>query len=189
MSNFPIFLSLENKKILVIGAGNIALRRINNLLEFTKNITILSEDFSQDIDLLIKKYNLTKINRKYEKKDILDFDMVICAVNNLELQENIYFESRSTHILYNCVDFQKYCDFYFPTFLKEGDLTLAISTNGVSPAFSKNLKVYLKKILPNDIDKFLSRMKELRKTLPKGEKRMSELKGKVSEYFEKSFKL
>lgn len=68
MSNFPIFLSLENKKILVIGAGNIALRRINSLLEFTKNITILSEEFSQDIDLLIKKYNLTKINRKYEKR-------------------------------------------------------------------------------------------------------------------------
>ncbi len=88
-------------------------------------------------------------------------------------------------ILYNCVDIQECCDFIFPSIIKEGDLTISISTNGSSPSFTKKMNRFLKDLIPNDVSSFLQEMKSLRKTLPKGKERMKLLDEKVSEYFDK----
>lgn len=188
MPRMPILLSLNNKKILVIGAGKIATKRVKKLLDFSMNVTILASSICFDMEELIKKYHLKCIKSEYKKGDILGFDIVVNAVDNISLQEEIYYEAKDENILYNCVDIQEYCDFYFSSYIKEGDLTIAVSTNGTSPSFSLKLRKYIKSILPKDIKSFLEEMKDLRKTLPKGKKRMEEFRKKVDNYFDTNFK-
>jgi len=183
MSHFPAFINMKNKKILLVGAGQIAFNKLNTLLDFTSNITIISSEFTSDIKELINKNSLEFIQRNYEVGDIKGFDIVVVATNSLELQESIYNESRKLNCFFNCVDIPELCDFTFSSYIKEGDLTLAISTSGNSPAVSKQLRIYLEKLIPKNISIFLNEMKEYRKSMPKGKERMKFLEEKAKDYF------
>lgn len=178
MSFIPISLNLENKKILFIGAGKVAFQKILKLLEFTKDITVISKD----IDERLKTYDLELIEKEYKKGDIKGFDIVFVAINNIKLQEEIFIESREEKILYSCVDILEYCDFTLTSILKKDDLVISISTSGISPSFGKELKNYLDKMIPNSVGKFLKEMKNYRETLPKGVTRMEFFRKKSKEY-------
>ena len=187
MSYFPAFIKLENKKILIIGGGKIANEKLEKLLDFSNEITLISKQFNQDILQLIKQNNLTYIKEEYKKGFIKDFDIVIVAVDDISLQKEIYEESKNYKLLFNAVDLPKYCDFIFPSYIKQGDLTIAVSTSGASPAFAKQLRIYLQNILPKNLNDFLQEMREYRKTLPKGKERMKMLERKAKDYIEKFF--
>lgn len=182
MSYFPAFIRFDNKKILIIGGGNIAFEKLEHLLDFTNNITLISLNFNEKIKNLINKNSLSFIQKNYLEGDIRDFDIVIAAIDNLDLQEQIYFETRKYNCLCNCVDLKEYCDFIFPAYIKKGDLIIAISTSGSSPAVAKQLKIWLNNLIPNSINDFLLEMKEYRKTIPKGMDRMKFLEEKAKDY-------
>lgn len=184
MAYFPAFLKFDNKKILIVGGGNIALEKLEHLLNFSSNIVLISREFSREIKSIIDINNLQFFQKDYEQNDILGFDIVIAAIDDFALQESIYFECRNKHILCNCVDLQDYCDFIFPSYIKKGELTIAISTSGSSPAFAKQFRKYLEKLVPNDIPNFLKKMREFRKTMPKGKQRMLFLEEKAKNYIE-----
>ena len=188
MSYFPAFLNLNNKKILVIGGGKIAGDKIFHLLDFTKNITIISPKIEKRVEEFIKKYSLTYINRKYEEGDIKDHFIVIVAADDLSLQEKVFKECQNRKILCNSVDSVKYCDFIFPSYIKNDDLIIAISTSGASPSFAKYLRRAIEKIIPKNINIFLSELKNIRQKLPKGKERQDILDKKAKEYIEKIFK-
>ncbi|MFA9373194.1 MAG: bifunctional precorrin-2 dehydrogenase/sirohydrochlorin ferrochelatase [Poseidonibacter sp.] len=185
MSYFPAFIRFDNKKILIVGAGKIAFEKCKHLLDFTSDITIISSFYCDEIKELISSHSLDFIQKDYEKGDIKGFDIVIAALDNLSIQESIYQESREFNCLCNCVDFTNYCDFIFPSYIKKGDLTIAISTSGTSPSMAKHLKIYLQKLIPDSIEDFLKQMKEYRDTMPKGKKRMEFLNNKTKEYISK----
>jgi precorrin-2 dehydrogenase/sirohydrochlorin ferrochelatase len=182
MAYFPAFLKFDDKKILIIGGGNVALEKLEHLLDFTKNITLVAQDFNEESQRLIDEYNLVHFKKMYETNDIDGYDIVIAAIDNFALQEQIYFETRGKNCLCNCVDLQKYCDFIFPSYVKKGDLTIAISTGGTSPAMAKQLRIYFSKVIPDSIVNFLIQMKEFRKTMPKGKERMQFLDKKAQDY-------
>jgi len=182
MTYFPAFLSFDDKKILIVGGGNIALEKLYSLLDFSSNITLIAKDFSLEIMDLIYQNNLKFFKKEYKKGDIKNFDIVIVAIDDFNIQKKIYFETRDYKILCNCVDLQQYCDFIFPSYIKKGDLTLAISTSGSSPAFAKNFKQYLLKLIPKNIEDFLEELKDLRTIMPKGKKRMQFFDQKVKDY-------
>ena len=184
MSYFPAFLQLNNQKILIVGGGYIANEKLTHLLDFTQNIHIIAKDFSKDILQLIEKFNLTFEQREYKSSDVDGFSIVIVAVDNLKLQSEIFYESKKYNCLCNSVDSTKYCDFIFPSYIKKGDLTIAISTSGSSPAMAKHLRIYLEKLIPDSIISFLEEMKELRTTLPKGKDRMLFLSKKAKNYID-----
>ena len=182
MSYFPAFIKLDNKKILIIGGGNIAFEKLQRLLDFTSNISIIAVDLSEDMLRVIKDKNLYFEKRSYEKGDIKEFDIVVTAVDNIPLQAEIFEESKEYNCLCNSVDALEYCDFTFGSYIKKDDLTIAISTSGTSPAIAKHLKIYLKKLIPPNIGEFLKEMKNLRTTLPKGKERMKMLDQKAEKY-------
>ena len=187
MSYFPMFYSLDKKRVLLVGAGKISSEKLEKLLDFTKDITIIAPTFNEYILEKNDEFHLNLIKKEYKEGDLKNFDIVIVSVDNLDLQREIYLECKKERILCNCVDLQDCCDFIFPSYIKEGDLTIAISTNGSSPAFAKRFKEYLEEIIPKDITNFLKEMRTLRKTIPKGKSRMTLLDQKVKEYI-KSWK-
>jgi precorrin-2 dehydrogenase/sirohydrochlorin ferrochelatase len=188
MSYFPIYLNLEDKKILVVGGGNIALEKLEKIAQFTKDITVIAKEVKYNTYTFIKEHCLTYYQRAYRVGDIEGFDIVIVATDDISLQEYIYIESRGKGILVNSVDNTKYCDFIFPSFIKKGDLTISFSTSGASPAFARELRLYFEKIIPNSVVDFLSEIKSLREKLPKGKERMQKFDSMVKEYFKTNFK-
>ena len=183
MSYFPIFIDTASKPILIVGGGKIANDKLIHLLDFTTNITIISPDILPSMQQLINKYNLNYKKRPYQISDIKQFNIVIVAVNSIKLQEQIYLEAKQLPFcLVNSVDGAKYCDFLFPSYIKKGDLTIAISTNGTSPSLARHIRLYLEKIIPNSVEAFLQQMKNYRQTMPKGKQRMQFLKQKAKEF-------
>ncbi len=183
MSYFPAFLQLEDKNILVVGGGAIALEKLEKLLDFTTSITIIATLFRDETMVFIQNHSLSFYKRGYIKGDIAPFDIVIVAVDDLALQEAIFLESKNYKCLCNAVDSTAFCDFIFPSYIKEGDLTIAVSTSGASPAIAKNLRVYLQSLLPKNLMVFLEEMKHTRAALPKGKARMKFLDEKAKRYF------
>ncbi len=184
MSYFPAFIKLDNKKILIVGGGFIAYEKLDHLLDFTKDITIIALELSDEMSSRIEKENLKYEKRAYEVGDIKDASVVIVAVDDIPLQAEIFKESKEYNCLCNSVDSVDYCDFIFPSYIKKDDLTIAISTSGASPAMAKHLKLYLKDLIPDSISEFLKEMKGLRKTLPKGKERMKMLDKKARNYID-----
>ncbi|WP_297443742.1 bifunctional precorrin-2 dehydrogenase/sirohydrochlorin ferrochelatase [Sulfurimonas sp.] len=184
MSYFPAFLKLEGKKILIVGGGNIAYEKLEKLLDFTTDIHIVAVEFSQMMTAKIKEKGLTYEQRTYKKGDIAEVAIVIIAVDDISLQAEIFEESKEYKCLCNAVDSVNYCDFIFPSYMKEGDLTIAVSTSGASPAMAKYLRTYLQELIPKNIGRFLQEMKVLRLTLPKGKERMKTLDEKAKNYIQ-----
>ncbi|MCD6433275.1 MAG: bifunctional precorrin-2 dehydrogenase/sirohydrochlorin ferrochelatase [Sulfurimonas sp.] len=185
MAYFPAFLKLDNKKILIVGGGYIAYEKLDHLLDFTKDISVVSLELSDDMRKGIEDNNLTFQQRAYKTGDIKEFAVVIVAIDDIPLQAEIFKESKSYNCLCNSVDSVDYCDFIFPSYIKKDDLTIAVSTSGASPAMAKYLRIYLQNLIPDTIGDFLREMKDLRKTLPKGKERMKMLDEKAKNYIQK----
>ena len=184
MAYFPAFLKLDHKKILIVGGGSIAYEKLDHLLDFTQDIQVIAQEFSET---MMQRVNVEKLEfqkRAYKRGDIKEFAVVIVAVDSIELQAEIFKESKEYNCLCNSVDSVEYCDFIFPSYMKKDDLTVAISTSGASPAMAKHLRIYLQNLIPDGISDFLKEMKSLRKTLPKGKERMKMLDAKAKNYIE-----
>ena len=188
MSYFPAYINLDNKKILLVGGGYIANEKLEKLLDFTNNITILSLEFSDAILKKADRYNLHTIQKQYQKGDINGYDIVIVATDTIKLHKEIFKESRDKKILVNSVDDTKYCDFIFPSYIKRGDLIISFSTSGASPAFAKYIRRYFESLIPPTTAEFLQKMKELRIKLPKGKDRMQKFDDMAKKFIEDNFK-
>jgi precorrin-2 dehydrogenase/sirohydrochlorin ferrochelatase len=188
MSFFPAYFNLKDKKILLIGGGYIALEKLEKLVDFTKAITIITKETSDDFLHFANQYEIAIEQRSYSTGDIDGYDIVIVATDTVEIHKEIYEESRSSRILVNSVDNTAYCDFIFPSYVKNGDLTISISTGGASPALAKRLRQYVQKLIPSNIGVFLQEMRGLRKTIPKGKERMQFFEAKTEQYIAQNFK-
>ncbi len=188
MSYFPMYMDMRNLKVLVVGGGYIATEKLEKLIDFTKDITIITIDIEQNAQDMIDNHTLSLHKRAYQTGDINGFDIVIVATNTVELHKEIYEESRGSRVLVNSVDNRDYCDFIFPSYVQKGDLTISFSTGGASPAFAKQIKQHFQKIIPNSVGEFLHKMKDLRTKMPKGKERMRYFDTLVEDYFRHNFK-
>jgi len=188
MAYFPMFIDMHARKILLVGGGVIAAEKLEKLVDFTQDIHIISKAFNNETAALIEANGLTMEQRPYKIGDIMGYDIVIVATDDIDLQRKIYEESRGSRTLVNAVDNTDYCDFIFPSYIKRDDLTIAFSTGGASPAFAKRIRQHFEKVIPNSIGEFLQQMKILRSTMPKGKARMEYFEKLVETYFQKNFK-
>ncbi len=188
MSYFPLFLDVNSSDALVVGGGSVALEKIERLHEFGVKMRVVSLKYSPKTEEFLQKHSITHVERSYQDTDLDGVDMVVVAADDLDLQREIYATCTDRSILCNCVDVVECCHFIFPSYVKRGDLTIAISTSGSSPSLSKYLREFFQKLLPDDIEMFLKQMRELRKTTPKGRERMKMLDAKAKEYLEARLK-
>ena len=171
-------------RILIVGGGNIAHEKLVHLLDFTHDIDIITQECSESMREVVEQHAIVCELRPYKEGDIDGYGIVIVAVDDIGLQEQIYRESKRYDCLCNAVDSIDYCDFIFPSYIKKGDLTIAVSTSGASPAMAKHLRIFLEKLIPESITEFLIQMRLLRKRFPKGKERMKMLDAKAKEYIE-----
>ncbi len=188
MSFFPMYMDMQHLKVLVVGGGKVASEKLEKLVDFTEQITVIAIKTDAQAECLIEEHGLTLYQRMYKEGDIKGFDMVIVATDTIDLHRAIYEESRESRILVNSADNIAYCDFVFPSYIKQGDLTISFSTGGASPAFAKQIRNYFLDKIPNTVDEFLQKMKFLRAQMPKGKERMQKFDAMAKEFIEKNFK-
>ncbi len=153
-----IDLNIENKNILVIGAGIEGTKKIKLLLNHKCNLTIISEEFDQDIRSYEKKYNLQLIQKKVEDINILNeidnLFMIFATTNNKYLNRQITRWARNAKILAYSIDDYEKSDFAFMSIINIEELIqIAISTSGKSPIMNKIIKHKIENVIKNIIGK------------------------------------
>jgi precorrin-2 dehydrogenase/sirohydrochlorin ferrochelatase len=162
---FPVFLEIKDKKVVVIGGGVIAQRKIETLLEAEADIIVASKKINHQIRKYEEKGRIRIIGHEYAKNLLENVFMVIAATDDSELNHRISQDAMEKGLLINAVDQPKDCNFIFPSVLKRGDLVLAISTSGKSPALAKKLREQLEQEFGDEYEILLNIMGYLRQEI------------------------
>lgn len=144
MGYFPFFVDVENQNCLVVGGGVVALRKIEKLLPFNPNITVVSPKVHKEI-LSIKNINIIK--RKFDFNDLKEKSFVITATDDKVLNKEIYNSCEENNIPVNTVDDKDNCSFIFPALARNNGVTVAISTSGKSPLYAKYLRKKIESLI------------------------------------------
>ncbi len=144
-SYYPILLNIRGKKCLVLGGGNVALRKIQTLLEHGANVEIVSPNFCPEINKLAKEGTIRAINRDYKPEDLKKTFIAIAATDDIKTNEKLAAQARRLGILVNVVDDPNNSDFIAPSYFRRGDIIVAVSTSGRSPALARKIRSELEK--------------------------------------------
>lgn len=164
MKYYPVCLDIKNRDCLVVGGGSVAIRKVKTLLECGAIVTVVSPAFSRELET-INNDDLTLIRRPYESADVAGRFLVIGATDDEAENRKISRDAEKQNILCNIADLPDACNFILPSIVKRGDLLLAISTCGNSPAFAKHLRKNLEKEFGEEYTEFLQLMGKVRKKL------------------------
>ncbi len=164
---FPVFLKLEKLNTLIVGGGNVALEKLQAILQNSPGakINLVATRINPEVeDLLIEK-EIPHEERPFKTEDLLGIDLVIIAINDQDISQSIYQICSEQDILTNVADTPDYCDFYLGSIVQKGNLKIAISTNGKSPTIAKRVKEILAETFPHEMDQVLDNMEKIRNTL------------------------
>jgi uroporphyrin-III C-methyltransferase / precorrin-2 dehydrogenase / sirohydrochlorin ferrochelatase len=180
MSLLPIFLKLEGRRCLLVGAGTVALEKIGSLLRTGARLRVVAPQARAEIRVLAAEGKIEWVARAFEPSDLDGNDLdgnflVIAATDSTEVNATVYREAVARNIPCNSVDDIPNCDFFFGSVVSRGDLQIALSTAGESPAVAQRLRREIDALLPADLGPWLAELGQLRRevlaTQPRGEER------------------
>ena len=165
MGKYPIFLELGGRRAVVIGAGSVAVRKVQSLLDAGARVVVVAEKIDEKIAVMFEAGNCKVIKARYDKCYLTGAAIAIASTNNNALNTQIYKDCQALEIICNVVDVPELCDFYVPAVVKRGHLQIAISTEGDSPAFSGHIRKKLEKVFTEKHGHFLTQLEALRKPI------------------------
>jgi uroporphyrin-III C-methyltransferase/precorrin-2 dehydrogenase/sirohydrochlorin ferrochelatase len=175
MNLLPIFLKLDNRPGLLVGAGTVALEKIGSLLKTGVRLRVIAPHARPEVRQLAAEGKLELIEREFQPSDLDGNFIVIAATNVPEVNATVYREAVARGIACNSVDDIPNCDFFFGSVVSRGDLQIAISTAGESPAVAQRLRREIDEQLPQDLGPWLAELGTLRREVlsaqPRGEER------------------
>lgn len=140
MSLFPAFLKLEGRQIVVVGGGNLAASKIPGLLEAGARIRVVSPQINAQLEILVRQQQIEWRPKYFAPEDLDEAFLVIAATSLRDVNGAVYHEADCRNILCNAVDDIDHCHFYYGSIVQRGDLQIAVSTNGKSPALAQRLR-------------------------------------------------
>ncbi len=165
MTLFPMFLKLERRSCLVVGAGTIGEPKIQSLLVAGANVRVIAPQAHQAVMDWARAGLIVWEPRAFLPNDLEGVFLVIAATASAELNQLVFNEAQRRNILCNAVDDPENCDFYFPAVVRRGHLQIAISTGGQSPALAQRLRRELEEQFTPDYADWLEELGENRKKL------------------------
>jgi uroporphyrin-III C-methyltransferase/precorrin-2 dehydrogenase/sirohydrochlorin ferrochelatase len=175
MSMLPVFLKLDGRRCLLVGAGGVALDKIGSLLKTGVRLRVVAPEALPEIQQLAHKGSLEWVEREFEPSDLDGNALVIAATDSPEVNAHVHWGAAERGILSNSVDDIPNCDFFFGSVVSRGDLQIAISTGGQSPAVAQQLRREIDEQLPAEIGPWLENLGRLRREVlaayPSGEAR------------------
>ncbi len=165
MSLFPIFVKLERRPCLIVGAGNVALEKITSLLRAGAELRVVAPVACDAVRTLADEGRIALELRKFREDDLEGRAFVITATDSREVNRQVFLAAQQRGILCNSVDDPPNCDFYFASIVERGKLQIAISTAGESPALAQRLRREIDAQLPHDTGEWLDQIGSLRREI------------------------
>ena len=152
-------MNIENKKCFVIGGGTVAKRKVNMLLDFGADVTVVAEELKQDFE------GCNVLKKPFEYDDIKSAFFVVASTDNKKLNSEIAQYCRENNIYVNSVTNADDCTFTLSSYIKQGDVVISVNTSGKSPALSKYLREYIEKIIPSNLSELLDNINGIRQNI------------------------
>ena len=165
MRYYPVNLDIQGRNCLVIGGGAVGTRKAAALLACGAEVTVVSPDATEKLRGLLLSKKLNWIQRSYRSCDLEGRFLVMGATDDEALNRRIHGDARRLSILCNIADRPDECDFILPSVLNRGDLIIAISTSGKSPAFARHLRLEMADRYGDEYAEFLRLMGAIREQL------------------------
>lgn len=140
MGYLPIFLAMEQRRCVVIGGGKIAARKVAQLLAAGAHVTVISPRLVRELAVLAESAAITYHPRKWERGDLRGFELAFAATDDTDAHREISAQARALGVMLNVADEPDLCDFIAPAVVRRGDLQIAISTSGASPATAARIR-------------------------------------------------
>jgi precorrin-2 dehydrogenase / sirohydrochlorin ferrochelatase len=165
MSYYPIFLDLTGRRCIIIGGGAVAERKIEGLLTAGAEITLVSPETSEGLQLLLAQRSIKHLPRKYENGDLAGYALAFVATDDRATAAAVFSEARAAGVWLNCADVPSCCDFILPAVIRRGELAVAISSGGASPAATRVIREELESYLTQEFAQLVQTASEVRADL------------------------
>ena len=140
MSYFPIYLEMTGRRCLVIGGGAVAERKVAGLVEAGAEVVVISPAASGNILRWSKEKSIEWIARRYQPGDLTEYEIAFVATDDGVVNAQVFQQARKLGVWVNAADDAVHCDFILPSVLRRGDLTVAVSSGGKSPALARTIR-------------------------------------------------
>ena len=158
-----MFVKLEGKRCLVVGAGKVGEPKIGSLIETGARVHVVALEASEAVHQWAGDGKITLEIRPFASGDLDGTFLAVVATASRDLNSSIYHEAQQRGILCNVVDVPEYCDFYYPAVVRRGDLQIAVSTNGQSPSLAQRLRQQLERQFGPGYARWVAELGETRK--------------------------
>ena len=162
MSNYPITLVDLEQGAVVIGGGAVATRKVQGLLDADTHVTIITPQCTRELENLAHDPRVTLIRRAYQVGDLRNACVVIAASDDPQVNQAVYDEARTRGILVNVADDPAHCTFHAPAVIRRGQIAIAISTGGASPALARHLRQEIERTIGAEYEHLAELLAELR---------------------------
>ena len=165
---YPVFLKLQNLNTLIVGGGNVGLEKLSFLLKSSPNahVEVVAPRFLPDLEALASQHLTVQLTyKKFNRWMLRKRHLVIACTDDLKVNQRIFDLSRKKGLLCNIADTPDLCDYYLGGIVTKGNVKIAISTNGKSPATAKRLREFFEAVIPEDINTMVENLNEYRKTI------------------------
>lgn len=162
MPYFPLFLQLSGRPVVVFGGGAVAERKINSLLAAGAKVTVVAPKLTKNLEALVKENQLQHLHRSYHREDLSGYILVFAATNDELTNAQIAREAGEKGLLVNVADKPELCNFILPSVLARGELLVAVSTSGKSPALAKKIREDLETYFGPEYEEYLQIIAQVR---------------------------
>ena len=159
---YPVFLNISHRRCIVVGGGRVALRKARVLLEHGADVTVISPDLCHELAELAESGEISALAREYQAGDLENAFIAIAATDNSAVNRQVVAEARRGAVLVNMVDDAENSDFIVPSYLRRGEITIAVSTNGKSPALARKIRLRLERELGDEYALLANLISEVR---------------------------
>ena len=142
---FPMFVKLEGRRVLVVGAGKVGEAKISTLLETGAQVKVIALKATEAVRDWASSGRIEFESRAFVAKDLQDAFVVVAATSSAIVNELVFSEAQKRGVLCNVVDVPEQCDFFYPAVVNRGDLQIAVSTSGQSPSLAQRIRQQLEK--------------------------------------------
>jgi len=162
---YPIFLRLEGRPVLVVGAGRVAFRKVEGLLASGAEVRVVAPQVCAELQVMAREGRIQLDKRDWRPQDCEAALLVIAATGDHGLNARIRDAARGAGALVNAVDDPANCDFYTPSVARMGELLVAISTQGHVPLIAARVRKLIEASLPAGLDELIESVSAERKRI------------------------
>jgi precorrin-2 dehydrogenase / sirohydrochlorin ferrochelatase len=162
---FPAFLKLAGRRCLVAGAGPVAEGKIEGLLRAGADVRVVAPEATRRIRGLARAKKIRWDERAFRASDLSGAFLIVAATSSPSLHAQIYRQAQRRGVLCNVVDDPEHCDFYYGSVVRRGELQIAISTGGHSPALAHRLRKKLEREFGAEYEEWLKELGKMRERL------------------------